>query len=255
MKQKWLLTGIIIILACNLTFLGYEFWKNWVSKYRQQIVYVDTFVGVPIPEAIKSCEQGGILCGMLYWERAYYQHRNLFSADFPEKPTLEKYLTLGCEANSLQACDALGQYYLEEKEVEKAWLPLAKACFGNNRGGCLGLDQREQPPNNVLIDIKTTFDRLISINPVDAVLTQSQKQFKECYSKRDREVGMMRFEIVISNKKAQAKLLGTSLGQDLTKCMLSQIEALTFPADIQTTLVRRFEYKWENIDRSKQDRN
>jgi hypothetical protein len=254
MKQKWLLSGIFILLACSITFMGYQFSKNSISG-THILVYEDKYLGLPLPQVISSCEQGGIECGMLFHERAYYQSNKLFNADFPEKQTIEKYLTLGCEALSLQACEALGGYYLEEKDMQKAWLPLAKACFGNNRGGCLWLDEQDHPPTNVSIDIKTTYGQLIYINPVDAVLIQSQQQFKECYSKHDVDVGMMRVEIVVNNTKAQARLLGTSLGEALTNCMLTQIAALAYPADIQTKIVRTFEYKWENLSLSKRHRN
>ncbi len=254
MKQKWLLPGIIIFAASSITFMGYQFWVTSRSG-NQIVVYEDKYLGLPIPQVISSCEQGGKECGMLFQERAYYRASNLFTAEFPEKPTLEKYLTLGCEAFGLGACDALGEYYLEEKDIQKAWLPLAKACFGNNRSGCLALDELEQPPTNVSIDIKTTYGRLIYINPVDAVLIQSQQQFKECYSKHDSEVGIMRVEIIVNNKKAETKLLETSLGDALTNCMLTHMSALTYPADIQTKLVRTLEYKWENLSLSKRKRN
>lgn len=246
MKQKWLLIALTIPVAVIVILIGYTTWRRvQLGKVEVTTIYFDAFYEPSLSEVISTCEMNGELCSYLYHDKVRYRRGGQFNEKFPENETIEKYTQIGCDLLNLKSCAALGEHYLETKESQKAWLPLAKSCFGGNESNaCRALERNGMtvppvlaPPNGTFLELQGA--KWVEENPTDRTLIQAQEQLKPCYTERGDDKGVVGIELVIAGAKAAVSLRSSTMDKKLTDCLVQQIGTLTFAPEIKTTLWRR----------------
>ncbi len=188
-----------------------------------------------LESAISACENKGYSGGAVL----DYYGRGQISAE-----RTQQLLTLGCNGDALFARRYLGTYYLNTGDRDRAWYPLATACFVNDNVACHTLREEQlilppymSPRSNWGPSWPKDFTP-----DVDLPFIEHQREFRSCYEKRAQPAGFMEFQIEIIGGIPQVRKLRAELPPDLVDCFKEEIGHLRFRENLNLMVERSFTY-------------
>jgi hypothetical protein len=188
----------------------------------------------PLDVVIRNCEARRQMCANVY----SYLAEGEIAAN-----KAEKLLARGCGARDMGSCEYLGAYYLSRSEKQKAWTPLAKACFVNRNTACHRLrDERLAVPPVMTVRPQYGPSWPSDFIAADAVLVERQAEFRTCYEAMRPQSGFVEMQISIKAGDPSAEILNSTLDHDFGKCLVRRIESVLFRKTENRSLQRTFQY-------------